>query len=907
MLHAGERPSLVLHYDEPAVVWASDALPVGNGRLGAMVFGKVDQERIQLNEESVWAGPPVPVLKEGFRDAFQRARQLWFEGKPVEAQRLVQEHMAERISPRSYQTLGDLTIELSAASQQSRVSSPSGQSPGQPHENIEMSLDGDARTKWCCQHRGIDVIWQVKLSKPVAVGGYTLTAANDMPKRDPRHWTFSGSQNGREWTVLDRRELDGPLGERFARREFSVSDKAAYRYYRFVFQPNADASHFQVADIGLEGVEFAPATIAKNYRRELDLDRAVATTTFTVDGVTHSREVFASTPDDVLVVRWTADKPGAVNGKIGLSRPADCTVRAAGDTLSLFGRASHGGKQFGVHFHALLKAVAQGGTVTADGDDALAVTNADSLTLYLAARTDFNRTNPAKPLTNDLAAQTAATIAAAAQRPYEALLTDHLAAHRRLFRRCKLDLGGWEAAAKPTNERVDAIKQEFKTAEGIPACSDPALFSLYFQYGRYLLISSSRPGCLPANLQGIWADGLESPWNADYHININLQMNYWPAEVTNLAECHEPLFDFVEALLPAGRETARDAYGCRGFTAHHTTDAWYHTPPFGNVQYGMWPHGTGWCTQHFMERFRFDGERGFLRERGWPILREAALFYLDYLTEDPETGKLVCGLDTSPENVFRIPGTKDRLQISMGASMSQQIAWDVFTNALEAADTLGVDEPVVSEIRTALAHLAETQIGADGRLLEWAKPFEEPSPGHRHISHLYAIHPGRQYNGVDHPEMLAAGRKSIDYRLSHGGGHTGWSRAWIINFFARFHDGQLAWSNLHALLGKSTNPNLFDVHPPFQIDGNFGGTAGIAEMLLQSHVGNTRDGYLIELLPALPQAWPNGAVSGLRARGGFEVDIAWKDGAVHEFHLRHPRQRTARVRIGDKVETVTAE
>ena len=423
------------------------------------------------------------------------------------------------------------------------------------------------------------------------------------------------------------------------------------------------------------------SSIPEDYRRELDLDRAVATTTFTLDGVKHRREVFASAPADVLIARWTADKPGAINALVSLDRPVDASIEAINEsTLSMHGQASHGGNHLGVRFHAVLQATAQGGTLKTTSDGSLDVQGADSLTLILDARTDYNRKNPAEPLKLDLRENALKSVTTAAGREYRELLDEHVADHQRLFRRCQLDLGGWEAAAQPTDQRMARIKESYVEGE-VPPCDDPALFALYFQFGRYLLISSSRPDDLAANLQGIWNDRIEAPWNADYHININAQMNYWPAEVTNLSECHDPFFDFIEALVPSGRKTARDAYGARGFVAHHTTDAWLHTAPFGKVQYGMWPHGAGWSTQHFMERYRFTQDKTFLRERAWPILREAALFYLDYLEEDPATGKLVCGLDTSPENRFRVPGSKDVLQISMGASMSQQIAWDVFTNS----------------------------------------------------------------------------------------------------------------------------------------------------------------------------------------------------------------------------------
>jgi len=622
----------------------------------------------------------------------------------------------------------------------------------------------------------------------------------------------------------------------------------------------------------------------ENYYRELDLNDAVVRVRYSQDGVNFEREFFTSYPDQVMVARFTADKSGQISFNCSMTRPERFSTYAEDGQLVMSGALSDGKEGDNLQYMARLKAVSKNGAITCN-DSVLAVKNADEVILFLSASTDYKLEYP-RYKGRDYETITKKSIETASKKKYAQLLKAHTDDYRHYFDRVSIDLGVTIQDTIPTDERVKRFRE---------TKNDPHLSEMVFQYGRYLLISSSRPGTLPANLQGIWANKIQTPWNGDYHTDINIEMNYWPAEVANLPEMHMPMFDLIESLVQPGSKTAQIQYNAKGWVVHPITNVWGYTSPGESASWGMHTGAPAWLCQHIGEHYRFTGDTVFLR-RMYPVLKGAVEFYMDWLVTDPKTGKLVSGPAVSPENTFIAPdGSKS--QVSMGPTHDQQVIWQLFDDFVMISGELGLNDDFSVMVLKAKTNLAVTQIGSDGRLMEWAQEFPEAEPGHRHISHLFAVHPGSQISPLKTPEMAAAAEKSLAFRLAHGGGHTGWSAAWLISQFARLLDAEKAKESVDLVLYESINPNLFGNCPPFQMDNNFGATSGIAEMILQSHIQNEKGAFIIHLLPALPESWADGSVKGLKARGNVTVDLSWKNGLLEQVALTPATSRPFVVKL----------
>jgi alpha-L-fucosidase 2 len=728
-----ETPNnLKLWYTKPAKKW-TEALPIGNGRLGAMIYGGVEDDQIQFNEETLWTGAPNDYAHKGAYQYLGQIRQLLFDGKQKEAEDLAMEQfMSVPLTQKAYQAFGDVNIHF---------------------------------------------------------------------------------QNQAQFT---------------------------------------------------------------NYRRELDLTKAIHRVSYQANGVNFTREYLSSNPDQVIAIRLTADQKKALNFSIKMNALHEQkAVKTSGNTITLNVQVKDGA----LHGVATVKLVTDG-TIKSEADQ-LTVSGAQQAVLYLAANTNYVNY---KDVSGNPEQKVAATLAKVEKKKFDQILAAHEADYQKLFGRFNVQFSENERVKLPTNERI---------AEFSKTPDDPQLLALYIQYGRYLLISSSRPGCQPANLQGIWCDQLKPAWDSKWTVNINTEMNYWPAEIANLSECQEPLYNMIADCAETGKTVAKEHYNASGWVLHHNTDIWRGTAPINHSNHGIWVSGGAWLSRHLWEHYQFTQDKEFLKNRAYPLMKGAAEFFTQFLIKDPKTGYLISTPSNSPENGGLVAGP----------TMDHQIIRALFRSCIEASDILETDKEFALKLKDMLPQIAPNKIGQYGQLQEWMEDKDDPKDTHRHVSHLWAVYPGNEINWKETPDLMKAARQSLIYRGDDG---TGWSLSWKINFWARFLDGNHAYEMIKLLFrpveientvytkGGGSYTNLFDAHPPFQIDGNFGAPAGMIEMLIQSQLGT------IDLLPALPDALPNGRISGVCARGGFELAFEWKSGKLQQVKVLSKAGQKCRLNYAGK-------
>ena len=906
---------LKLWYKQPAEKW-TEALPIGNGRIGAMVFGGIAQDRIQLNEETLWTGEPRNYSRPGAYKYLDTIRQLLFAGKQKEAEALAEKEFMGLKSNEGRKAEWIKKILQHKEEAKENFDDSKWKTMAVPsYEGWEVvGFEGLDGVVWLRTSFDLPSSW---VGKDIAldlnrIRDYDLTYVNGklvgtQESQEPRKYIISkdvlhSGKNSIAVQVINYSDKGGINGYKDTIRHigvYPVNEEAAkislngqWKYFIQDDNPPAvgayQAAYQPFGDLFLD---FKNTSQATNYRRELDLENAIAATSYSLNGINFKREYFVSQPNQALAVHLSASQRESISFEASLSSPHKNFIVKDIDvnTITLAVQVRNGA----LKGSAYLRVKINGGTLIT-ADNKFSIANATDVTLYLTVATNYKNYKEITANPPLLCANTLKTIAG---KTYEQIKSAHIKEYQKYFNTFSINFSkyktsesphaplrqerGWGEASLPTDERLE----KFATS------NDPSFVALYLQYGRYLLISSSRPGTRPANLQGIWNDLLTPPWGSKYTTNINAEMNYWPAELFNLSPTHEPLFKMIEELSQAGKQTAKAHYNAPGWVLHHNTDLWRGTAPINAANHGIWVTGGAWLCQHLWERYLFTQDKYFLQNKAYPIMKEAALFFNSFLIKDPATGYLISTPSNSPEQGGLVAGP----------TMDHQIIRTLFNNVVQASEVLKTDLSFRQTLKEKIKQIAPNKIGKYGQLQEWMQDVDDTTNKHRHISHLWGMYPGNEINWETTPELMNASRQSLLYR---GDAATGWSLGWKINCWARFKDGEHTFRMIQMLMspakgGAGSYPNLFDAHPPFQIDGNFGGAAGIGEMLLQSHT------KFIDILPALPEALANGQVKGICARGGFVINMNWSDGKLLQLTVTSKAGQPLSLRYNNKVVSIT--